>query len=419
MKVKSFFTFATSAVLLSGALSGCSSDTITSETQLPADYRDIKFSPALAAVAESQNDFSAKFFSEIAELEADSTRNLMVSPLSAGMGLSMLANTVDNATSSDLLNLLGQSDLDALNSYNATLLKSLPVANGSTTLSLANMVWVTDRVSIPESYTMMFYETFGDYPAALNFSNKDKAQKVIDSWCADRTQGLIKNICTDNVTNMQIMFANALYFTSTWDKPFDSDETKTEPFTTTSGIKKVPMMNGEFVVDALDIPGASSIKLYFHDKRYAITLILPDDGESAIDLAKDTNRLKSILTSDYGMKLYKLKIPKFSVGGYFKMYNYINEFIPGFFDGMWDKCGLNTPLRDYTLVQHTKFIVNEKGAEVAAVTNTEWLSGIGGKTNKFYLDRPFIFAVTEVETGTVILTGIINDPTLEDSGFKV
>ncbi len=413
MGTKSLFFLATYATFISIVLSGCSSNDIPG-TKLTSEYRDIEFSPAQATVAKNQNEFSIKFFSQMAELEADSAKNLMVSPLSAEIALSILANTVDESTSTELLALLGQSDLDGLNSYNTTLMNSLPIANDSTKLSLANSVWITDQVSIPESYSTMFYETFGDYPQSLDFSNGSSAKKIINDWSADRTNGLIEKICPNNITKMQILFANALYFSSSWHNVFDPKDTKPGNFSTPFSTPTVSMMKGHFEVPAFEDGGTKSIKLYFHEKRYAMTLVLPEKGESAIELAKDIEKLSSILTSEYTLHSYDIRLPKFSISGGFDMITYLKKNLPDFWQGSWDKCGFDSTLKYYTLVQHTKFSVHEKGAEAATVTNSDWLSAFVPYSCEFIADRPFIFVVTEEKTGTVILAGIINDPTLED-----
>ncbi len=63
-------------------------------------------------------------------------------------------------------------------------------------------------------------------------------------------------------------------------------------------------------------------------------------------------------------------------------------------------------------VKHKSFIeVNEEGTEAAAVTSVEIvLTGIG---NGFYANRPFLFAIAEKTSGTILFAGRVMNP-IED-----
>jgi len=64
-------------------------------------------------------------------------------------------------------------------------------------------------------------------------------------------------------------------------------------------------------------------------------------------------------------------------------------------------------------VKHKTFIeVNEEGTEAAAVTSVEIvLTGIG---NSFFANRPFLFAIAEKSTGTILFAGRVMNPAVEE-----
>ena len=408
------YLFAVSTLLLSA----CSSSDAPG-SKAPGEYRDIEFTPAEAVVAEAQNAFSTKFISQITELEAKPVENLMISPLSAGIALSILANSVDDETAADVLDLLGQSDLEALNDYNRTLMINLPVAHDSTTLSLANGIWVSDKYSVPESYATKFYDVFGDHPQSLDFKNKPNAKKVLNGWSDRQTNGMIKEICPDNIDQMEIFFANALYFKSRWKDVFDPKKTKPGKFYGVPGgsYVNVDMMNGKHYIFSAEVDGIEIAKLLFHENRYSIRFILPKKNTSVIDLVSNEEKFKEIMSAELHLGYCQMQIPKFKIDGRFMMFDYLSKYLPAFAKGHWANCGLESSLKNYTLVQHTSFNIDENGAEAAAVTSN-WMIG-SNFLDSFVVDRPFAFVVTEEKTGTILLAGIVNDPTKSDSGELV
>ena len=68
-------------------------------------------------------------------------------------------------------------------------------------------------------------------------------------------------------------------------------------------------------------------------------------------------------------------------------------------------------------VVHKTFVeVNEEGTEAAAVTMVEIsLTSTGGETFiPFYVNKPFIFAIKEKYTNSIIFIGKVMEPVYED-----
>ncbi len=66
------------------------------------------------------------------------------------------------------------------------------------------------------------------------------------------------------------------------------------------------------------------------------------------------------------------------------------------------------------MVKHKSFIdVNEKGTEAAAVTSVTFSITSAGNEPPiipFMVDKPFLFAITEENTGTILFIGEVNNP---------
>jgi serpin B len=63
-------------------------------------------------------------------------------------------------------------------------------------------------------------------------------------------------------------------------------------------------------------------------------------------------------------------------------------------------------------VKHKTFVdVNEEGTEAAAATSVE--VGVTSLPPMIAVDRPFVFAIREKLSGTILFLGVIEDPTKE------
>jgi serpin B len=64
-------------------------------------------------------------------------------------------------------------------------------------------------------------------------------------------------------------------------------------------------------------------------------------------------------------------------------------------------------------VKHKTYVkVNEEGTEAAAVTSVGGATGVGDEFH-MRVDRPFVFAIRESHSGTILFIGKITDPGFE------
>jgi serpin B len=83
------------------------------------------------------------------------------------------------------------------------------------------------------------------------------------------------------------------------------------------------------------------------------------------------------------------------------------------FESTADFCGINPDADLYIdYVQHNTFIdVNEKGTEAAAATVVAMREYVAMPPTVFNANRPFLYAITEKETGTILFIGKTVNPT--------
>ena len=149
MKVSNFV--GTGMIMTCLMLSTSCSSTEDNEIVLPNDRVDIELNGSTRAAANSLKDFYVNFTTDAAKYvdnESDLSGNFIVSPLSASMVLSMIANGVEEDVRQEISDYLGTNDVDALNSFASTMLTKLPKIDNQTEVKLANSAWVNNNYKL-------------------------------------------------------------------------------------------------------------------------------------------------------------------------------------------------------------------------------------------------------------------------------
>ncbi|MCM1483871.1 MAG: hypothetical protein NC043_06010 [Muribaculaceae bacterium] len=139
---------------------GCSSDNEEPVTKLPEPIQ-ITMTGAESRAVEASTDFGIELFKAVcAQHEGE---NMMLSPLSASMCLSMAANGASEGALNGILEAMGmsQGSLDALNSINAQILETLPKTDPTTTVNLANSVWLGNGYCADDKFSSAMMQKYG------------------------------------------------------------------------------------------------------------------------------------------------------------------------------------------------------------------------------------------------------------------
>ena len=188
-----------------------------------ASSQDVSSSDSITVAGESVNSesvvynrihFGLNLFSKAVADKNLASGNVVVSPYSAGMALSMLADGANGVTKDELKSALS----DAV--YSGDFLKSTK----NTTISSANSIWIKDGFSVKENYIANLENSYKAQINVRDFSDNGTV-KEINKWCSSKTAGRIPQII-DEISPDQVMFLlNALYFKSSWASAFDKKNT--------------------------------------------------------------------------------------------------------------------------------------------------------------------------------------------------
>tara|TARA_R110001583_G_scaffold153027_5_gene304812 strand:+ start:351 stop:1577 length:1227 start_codon:yes stop_codon:yes gene_type:complete len=364
-------------------------------------------------IVTSNNDFAFSLFKEIALNETEN--NFMISPVSASLALGMVYNGAAGATQQAFANVFnyGDTTLEETNTVNQNIINNLTHTSSGTIFEIANSLWVKNTFPVKET----FLEANKTYYSA-EVQNKDfsdpKTLETINNWVSNKTNGKIPKILNEISSNAVLYAINALYFKSDWKYRFKPEDTKKLPFQLDNGtVKQVDMMTMEQDLKYFSNTVFSSVALPYKNDKYTMTIMLPNTDKQVNDIVAIMNIENwTNWQNNYFDKNIKITLPKFTFS-YEKTFNtaLTNLGLGIAFTENADFSGLSDiPTQISFVLQKTFIDVNEKGTEAAAVTVVGIETTSIDVPKQFLLDRPFLFAITEKETGSICFIGKVGMP---------
>ena len=246
----------------------------------------VSLSAAEKVAAEASASFQYRLFSKACEL-ADPNENVIVSPLSARILLSMLANATSPEGRDEITHALGCDDINALNSLGRALVSQLPAMDGMVSMSLAQSVWYDRQYTLAPDFAELIAGFYNADFFPRDTWNRDAMLTEINRWCSDRTGGRIPKYL-DRYDPVVVLLANAMHFQAKWKNTNRFDESKTTEMTFhgASADSKVRMMRDSYRDFYLYGENFSCVKRPFGNSDgsngFTLYCILPDEGTSAV-----------------------------------------------------------------------------------------------------------------------------------------
>ncbi|HWQ88713.1 MAG TPA: serpin family protein [Desulfitobacteriaceae bacterium] len=419
-----FLTVFLSLVL---ALSGCAAADVSGQaTDLMAGIQASE-QPAGPVqpdenIRQAINRFSAALF----QVSAENKGNIMISPASVYLALAMTLNGADGETKAALLKVLTDQGLtvDMINKGCRDWMTLLTKTGSKTTLVIADSIWYDQNFSPSKP----FLQTNADYYAAgvrkLDFKDKG-TPAIINDWVKEATNGTIDKIVESINPDIVMYLINAIYFKSDWQAPFEQNETRNQTFNTPNGAVETAFLHRNGKMGYFSGHDASGIMLPYDDGQYAYFALLPDGQMTPREwLARQEQ--SSLLANIAGMMSQKadftveLAMPKFESRYDDSLRNELTRlgleiaFDPNRadFSQMNEQHTKNLFISE---IKHKTFVrVDEKGTEAAAVTSVEvGTTAIPVSDKQLTFDRPFLYGIMDLKTGTPLFLGIMEDPAVK------
>ena len=354
-------------------------------------------------VEASQIGVSLSFFNHVNAVSG-ADENVVTSPYSAAVCLSMLAEGAGGETRAEFDSALGGIMFKAedLGSNDTVVVKS------------ANSIWIDDNFSIRNSYVNLLQKDFDAFITTQRFSDPATV-KAINNWCLEHTEGKIGDMIDRLSPGMVMVLVNALYFNAPWADAFDPELTSEDVFYGKSKSGKVSMMHRTGQYNYAQVSGAQIIQLPYEGGRYSMFVALPPAGADLDKLIPHiTEGAFNSALEMMSPKRVKLSLPKFKVETFMLLNKALqNMGIRTAFTPAADFRGIAEmgPLVLDQVKQKCYVEVAEKGTEAAAVTVAQIrLTAVRVDPEDMAVmtvDRPFVFMITDGYTGNILFAGKI------------
>lgn len=372
-------------------------------------------------MVDASTTFGVRLLREVNTSFADS--NVFLSPLSASMALGMTMNGAVGTTFDEMRGALGfgprtHEELNAAYQSLITLLRDL---DPRVDFRLANGIYYADVFGpfIETAFLDDAREFFDAAAAALDFATPEAVDSV-NAWASRNTNGRIPKVI-DQILPEHVMFLmNAIYFKGDWRDAFDPAKTQDAAFTTHTGETiQVPTMNrtGGFRVGHSG--NTTVVELPYGGDAFVMTILLPHESVHINDfvaaLTPESWQQATANLSDAGDRI-PLSLPKFklvwgdTLNDELKRMGMQQAFVKGGADFSRISAARGRDLYIDFVKQNTFVDVNEVGTEAAAVTVVG--VGITSAPLPILINRPFVFAIRERLSGTVLFLGKIVKPEL-------
>ncbi len=405
--------FAATALLACGDSTGPGAgDAITT---LPRDL-----SAAEVAIVSRSGGFGLDLMARVAA--TDDRPNIVLSPLSASMALGMTMNGTAGTTLDGMRTALGFEGFTQgeINAGYRDLIDLLTGLDPSVTFGIGNAVWANEDFPFHQSFFDTVTTAFDATVEAADFAAPSTLD-AINGWVDDATEGLIPALLTELDPDLKMILLNAIYLDASWTESFDPADTRSASFRRADGSDvTVDLMTRTEV----ELPYAATndyvaVELPYGGGAFVMLVVVPHESLDVRTVVQDFDAAAwDALVADLApLTLDLVSLPKFTVAHD----AFLNPVLADMgmaeaFTADADFTNLS-PEGDRLCVdfvrQKTFIEVDELGTKAAAATavGVGPDSFLGVETN-----RPFFFAIRERLSGTLLFTGIIGDPTLEDAG---
>jgi serpin B len=283
-------------------------------------------------------------------------------------------------------------------------------------LNIVNAIWGQKGYEFLTEFLDVLAENYGAGLRILDFINQtEESRLAINDWVSDQTEGRIKDLIPQGVINVAtcLVLTNAIYFNAAWKYPFDEKMTANGPFYLLNGEQiTVPMMRQTEAFGYTDGEGYQAVELPYDGEELSMVIVLPEAGnfeafEEGLQVPQVCDIINSLRPSGV-----TLTMPQFEFDSEFSLKNTLEDMgMPSAF-GAADFSGM-TGTRDLYIrdVLHKAFVsVDEAGTEAAAATAVAMEEEAPEPRVEVTIDRPFIFLIRDIETGTILFVGRVLDP---------
>lgn len=381
--------------------------------------------PIPAHISTSSTDFAVDMYGQIAADLGHKDTNIFFSPFSIYTAFAFLYEGAGGQTASQMQDVFEfATDEQTRHEQMSQTMKSINRNDPQATLVIANALWLDKRFEpyLLAGYADIVRDTYTADIDTLDFKDSVNSAKRINDWASDSTSGKIKEVVDPTtVMGAAAILNNAIYFKGTWVMQFDPDETYKDSFwRQPEDPVRSNFMRTEASFNYTESDGIQILRMPYNGDRLSMLVFLPseDVGIDGLEKMLSTHKIDEWRQDMQDVRVTAI-IPKFTTNTHYELNNYFgllgmqDAFNPEMadFSGMADLEKLKYLLYVSNATQDAFVDVNEEGTEAAAVTTIVLVAETGPDIKLFNANRPFIFAIQDDESGTILFMGRLSDPT--------
>ena len=335
----------------------------------------------------------------------------------------------------------GLQAAQALTAFSALL---SDLAAGDLTLRAPNAMWVQSGLPLEPGFTAAVAEATAVTVHDADFRRAaEQARREINQFIREQTAGKISDLLSPGVVSAttSLVLASAVYLKAAWARPFPAGATQDAAFYLDPGQRNpgrpdpatqvtVPTMRVRARLRYLRADGYQAVELPYAGTRVGMVIVLPDPspgpGSGGPAYAGPGGLLASVapgagldgLRAGLAPRQVSLALPRFRVTSGFALRPVLAALgMPLAFTDEADFSGITTAqrLRIDEVVHQAYIDVNEAGTEAAAATAVIMTASARlmepEPPVEMIVDRPFLFALTDLRSGLPLFLGRVTDPT--------
>ena len=346
--------------------------------------------------------------------------NVMISPESVITALAMTENGAKGETLNEMLEVLGGGmTLDqyqkAVAGFNGKLTSTEPAC-----LSMANSIWMrnSEEMKISESFLQTNVDYHNSEFFLADFDNN--TLNDVNSWVNEKTNGMIPKTLDQLSPDTMMLLINAAAFEAKWMDEYEETQVhEGRTFTNAKGEEETVTMLNSTEYGLIELNGGQGFVKKYEGGQYAYVAILPGEGVSADEYIaglKGEDFIKAYQNRSFEKNII-VNMPEFKS-------DYDISLIDAF-----NSLGMTTALSDAAqfggmlesgedilkigdIIHKTHIEVDRNGTKAAAVTVVEMekCSAEMEPASPVFitLDRPFVYAIVETDTGLPVFLGTVN-----------
>lgn len=380
-----------------------------------------------AAAGSAINAFGMALYRQVAA--DDPSANLVVSPTSIALALSMARAGARGQTAAEMDAVLRDLATDEHAAWVAALDSLLNARTGTfpdmsgdqqeVTLRIVNAPFAQRGFTLETPYIEALGERFGAGLRLVDYIKEaEAARQAINDWVNEQTEQRIPELVAQGTLDdmTRLVLVNAIYLKAAWLLPFSYEPGSTAPFTRLDGTTvDVPMMYSSWETPYAAGEGWQAVDVPYVGGKLSMLVIVPGDL-AAFEGTLDDAALAGIVAG-LAPRSVQLGLPKFGTESQVELGDVLGALgMPTAFTDAADFSGISTqtPLQISAVVHQANIDVDENGTEAAAATAVVMReSAAPADTVTLTVDRPFLFALRDLETGAVLFLGRIADPSVE------